>query len=563
VHSQRDYFNAIGFDGTSGLCLVVCSLLDGNLTPYHCASIEDAQRKVAVLKDSHDIFVSLGLVKKGAGRGKESDVESFLGLVVDVDCQHEKRKKSGHFETIEGASAAVDALTMKPSMVVSTGHGIQVYWLWKEPWDVVEPEERALAKAISHGWNKYVGRMLAKTIDPTFSLEHIYRVPGTTNRKYDEKPECQILELTDRRYDPTEFEVWAVEAPEARVTVRLTPIAENIPERVKTLLVNSSDFREVWTHSSHDQGDKSQSGWDWQIASLLVGTDMTDQQIGEALLANRRIYDGKNKPQRYYERTISRVRDNRKVDEQVKQDEGWYSTLSRMVGAKVIAIDLEDPRHSVEDCVYWVRFASGVRVHVRKDSQIRSHHYWTKSLRGMSPLDQTPVAHVEKRDWEELMEKLRVHCVLLEQASAARQIINEIATYLDQTSVEVDDYASIRKNDRRPLKHMGQYLFIQSDFLVWYAKLYGRIDKAALREALEELSATRRRLGPHAVEYTEITTKNLRAEASFGKGTTHHADGTGGAGGGTPENPQGHGDLDSETSDRDGIRGLPGFNHPN
>jgi hypothetical protein len=563
VHSQRDYFNAIGFDGTSGLCLVVCSLLDGNLTPYHCASIEDAQRKVAVLKDSHDIFVSLGLVKKGAGRGKESDVESFLGLVVDVDCQHEKRKKSGHFETIEEATAAVDALLLKPSMVVSTGHGIQVYWLWKEPWDLVEPEERDLAKSISHGWNQYVAGELKRTVDPTFSLEHIYRVPGTTNRKYDEKPECQILILADRRYDPTEFEPFAAEAQKTTVTVRLTPLVERIPARLQTILQNSADFRSIWNHKDPDQGDTSQSGWDWKIASLLVDVGLSDQEIGEALLANRHLHSGKPKPTRYYERTLSRIRANRHVEQAQEQEEGWYTRLSRMVGARVIAIDLEDPRHSVEDCVYWVRFASGVRVHVRKDSQIRSRSYWLNSLRGMAPLDQLPVPPIEKRDWNELMEKLRLHCVLLEQASAARQIINEIATYLDQSCVEVDDYASIRKNDRRPLKHMGQYLFIQSDFLVWYAKLYGRIDKAALREALEELSATRRRLGPHAVEYTEITTKNLRAEASFGKGTTHHADGTGGAGGGTPEDPQGHGDLDRDSPEGDGIRGLPGFNHPN
>lgn len=563
MHSQLDYFNAIGYDKSSGLCLVVCSLLDGNLTPYHCTSIEEAQRRVAILKDSHDLFVSLGLVKRGAGRGKESDVESFLGLVVDVDCQHEKRKKSGHFETVEGAAAAVDALMMKPSMVISTGHGVQVYWLWKEPWDVVEPEERALAKAISHGWNQYVAKTLGKTVDPTFSLEHIYRVPGTTNRKYDEKPECQILELTDRRYDPTEFEVWAVEAPKATVTIKLRPLAQRIPQRVQVILENSTDFRQVWNHKDPDQGDVSQSGWDWKLASILVEVGLSDQEIGEALLANRELHGGKSKPQRYYERTLSRIRDNRKVEVVEQGEESWYSKLSRMVGAKVIAIDLEDPKHSVEDCVYWVRFASGVRVHVRKDSQIRSHTYWTKSLRGMAPLDQLPIPTIGKWEWDALMEKLRLHVILLEQASAARQVINEIAAYLDQTSVEVDDYNSIRKNDRRPLKYQGQYLFIQSDFLVWYAKLYGRIDKAALREALEELSAVRRRLGPHNVEYTEITTRNLRAEATLGKGQTHHPDGTSGAGGGTPENPQGHGDLDPDPAEGHGISRLPGFNHPN
>jgi hypothetical protein len=131
----------------------------------------------------------------------------------------------------------------------------------------------------------------------------------------------------------------------------------------------------------------------------------------------------------------------------------------------------------------------------------------------MAPLDQTPVPHVEKREWNELMEKLRLHVVVLEQASAARQVINEIAAYLDQTSVEVDDYNAIRRNERRPLKHGGQYLFIQSDFLVWYAKLYGRIDKAALREAPE----TEGRKNPGSHLRHRSRNKNLSAEVSGGK----------------------------------------------
>ncbi len=567
MHSQKDFLSAIvgNYFDEGELCLVVCSQLDAGLIPHHCRSVDEAIHRIAAFTATHNIYVSLGLLRKpreSSQRGSEPEVQALLGLVIDIDCQHPQRKKSGHFESVPEAVSALEALPLKPSLLVSTGFGVHAYWLWKEAWDISDPEEHALARSISQGWNAQVKTQLGKTIDPTFALNHIYRVPGTINQKYEEKPICEVLELSDRRYDPTEFEPFCSHAVTHAVTTRLAPIVDDLPVRVKAAIENSSEFRSSWNHKDRDQADTSQSGWDWRIASTLIDAEFEDQDVAQALYVNRREHGGKVKPKRYYERTISKIRGNRQQEETSEEEDGWYVRLSRMAGVKVIAIELEDPKHSVEDCIYWVRFASGGRYLVRKDSQIRNLKYWHGSLRGLSPLDQTKVLHVEKNEWLELMEKLRLHVVVLEQQSAAQGIINEIAAYLDQTSVDVDDYGAIRKNDRRPVRCGNQYLFIYSDFLVWYAKLYGRIDKAALRSALDELKSRKRRLGPHAIEYVEVLAGNLREEASL-EGKTHHLDSTGGARGGGAEDPSGHGDLAGDSEEGDGVRGLPGFNHPN
>jgi hypothetical protein len=81
----------------------------------------------------------------------------------------------------------------KPSILVSSGYGIHVYWILKER---AGNEAVSILKAIAH-----------RTGADSKAAEkaRVLRVPGTMNVKKDEAVECKILEFKDIRYEIGEF----------------------------------------------------------------------------------------------------------------------------------------------------------------------------------------------------------------------------------------------------------------------------------------------------------------------------------------------------------------------
>lgn len=82
----------------------------------------------------------------------------------------------------------------KPSILVSSGYGIHVYWILKER---AGNEAVSILKAIAH-----------KTGADVKAAEkaRVLRVPGTMNVKKDEPIECKVLEFSNARYNIKEFE---------------------------------------------------------------------------------------------------------------------------------------------------------------------------------------------------------------------------------------------------------------------------------------------------------------------------------------------------------------------
>ena len=76
--------------------------------------------------------------------------------------------------TMEQCEAAVNALPLRPSFIVKSGGGLQPVYLLEE---IVEATDgnRAKARAAGLGLAALLGG------DPTFSLEHLFRVPGFMN----------------------------------------------------------------------------------------------------------------------------------------------------------------------------------------------------------------------------------------------------------------------------------------------------------------------------------------------------------------------------------------------
>lgn len=92
-----------------------------------------------LIKDMHnwptDLHYWFGVALRWSDtQGKKEHCHALTVIFTDVDYGSTGHKKKNRWQTREEAQAAIDAFPIKPSIVVHTGGGFQVYWLLSEPW---------------------------------------------------------------------------------------------------------------------------------------------------------------------------------------------------------------------------------------------------------------------------------------------------------------------------------------------------------------------------------------------------------------------------------------------
>src|SRR5215217_2345867 len=168
-----------------------------------------------------DTYFGIGLHGKALGegqRGKAARVIALPGLWADLDVKGEAHEAKNLPPTRKDAMRITEAIPLKPTLIVHSGHGLQVWWLFKELWVFESETEREEAqelsrrfqatlkqKAKAHGWQ----------IDGTHDISRVFRPPGTLNHKLN-PVEVRVMRYDEgTRYNPAEFEQYLIEvAPE-------------------------------------------------------------------------------------------------------------------------------------------------------------------------------------------------------------------------------------------------------------------------------------------------------------------------------------------------------------
>ena len=173
---------------------------------------EEAAAKALHLREHSNVYFAVGPqgTRPGRGRGKAAGVISLPGLWADIDVLGPNHASLTLPPTIEDARRIPQALPFKPTMVVYTGGGIQVYWLFREPWQLDTDKERARAKALSKAFQHFLRRAAANhgwTMDGTADLCRLLRLPGTYNRKQAQPvPVRYEIMGNGQRYNPSDFD---------------------------------------------------------------------------------------------------------------------------------------------------------------------------------------------------------------------------------------------------------------------------------------------------------------------------------------------------------------------
>ena len=163
-------------------------------------------------------YLGLGVRRKrpenGGGRGRADDTIAIPGLWLDLDYHSPGAHRTRHTlpPTEDAALSLLRATPYKPSLIVHSGHGLQVYWLFKEIARLDTGGDREAFGRLCRGWQRLfqrAGREQGWHVDSTADLARVLRIPGTFNRKMREARQVTVRESNDFRYDPSDFNDFA------------------------------------------------------------------------------------------------------------------------------------------------------------------------------------------------------------------------------------------------------------------------------------------------------------------------------------------------------------------
>lgn len=277
-----------------------------------------------------DVYIGVGVrrdVPPPGQRGSADTVEGIVGLWIDIDVGGAAHAKKNLPTSIEEARSLLNAIlpVASPSFVVFSGHGLQGWWLFSEPWIFDRDGEREKAKKILERFGataKAVARVRNLVVDPVFDLARVFRLAGTWNRKTD-PPIATRLEVPEgnlRRYDVEDLEGCFVADEVVEPTpgrgIPVSPLVLSEDRRppedaLLALLTNHEKAKASWEKKRSDLADQSGSSYDFSLAVIAAKVGWSDQEIADLLIARRRKHGEDFKTTRggvlrvdYYQRTI-------------------------------------------------------------------------------------------------------------------------------------------------------------------------------------------------------------------------------------------------------------------
>jgi hypothetical protein len=157
---------------------------------FPATDLEGMARAAAEHAPRTDVYFGCGLSPRDCGefhRCPADEVAALPGLWADIDIKGPAHKKKGLPPDLDAALSLADAMPRPPSLVVHSGHGLQAWWLFKEPWVLGGGGERSRAKALADAWQSRLRRLAAAKgwadLDAVADLARVLRLPGTLNHK--------------------------------------------------------------------------------------------------------------------------------------------------------------------------------------------------------------------------------------------------------------------------------------------------------------------------------------------------------------------------------------------
>ena len=285
----------------------------------------------------------------------------IAALWIDLDILDPVHAKTNLPPTIEDVIWLAKQMPFQPTIIIHSGHGIQAYWLFEEPWLFENREDQNMAATVVFWWQQKARKICTRNaweMDSTHALTQLMRMPGFYNLKA-EPVLVKVLEddgprINRRRMVDMANAEYAEEPPSPRgrattgsggtpdaggnSTFSFEMKADAVPpsEKLQAALENIDRFKDTWDMNRKDMKDTSASAYDMSLASMAVKLDWNNQEIVNLLIAFRRRHGLQPKLRwTYFRKTLQTAREplehernQQELEEalyetKLKEDEAW------------------------------------------------------------------------------------------------------------------------------------------------------------------------------------------------------------------------------------------------
>lgn len=205
------------------------------------SEIKKMQAKAEALSaKGKDVYFGVGIAKepKDIGRTKNQEVVGIPGVWLDIDIKDSTHKQQNLPETIAEIESKLPLL---PSIVVSSGHGLHVYWLFRETWIFDDEAERMRAEKMLQGFQSYVKQQLGYKLDSTHDLARVLRVANTKN--YKSNPiDVVVLQSNVDRYNIDDIDQFTIEITLPEYDAKREAFKRLPTDDLATVVLNNCKF---------------------------------------------------------------------------------------------------------------------------------------------------------------------------------------------------------------------------------------------------------------------------------------------------------------------------------
>lgn len=223
-------------------------------------------------------------LRKSDKSGKKIDCLALTALYSDVDYGQDGHRKKNRWQTKAEALAAIQAFPLRPSILVHSGGGFQVYWILKELLGL-ETGNYAQVEAIMKGLTLALGGDVG-----TQDISRILRLPGTFNMKLVGNP--RPVEIVwcepERFYDLVEFAQYETPAQNQTLKNKTSKLASNSPQNMDLVALNIPAWTKTLILTGAREGYPSRSERDHAVIGELCREGCNLDTI-EAIFQNYRV----------------------------------------------------------------------------------------------------------------------------------------------------------------------------------------------------------------------------------------------------------------------------------
>ncbi len=168
-------------------CLINKTVSESKFIPTNQINYVDSV--VQEYNNSLNVYFGLGTrynILPGKQRGTAKEVSALPGFWMDFDSSDGKHNEK-NIPSRDDLKTFIFSLPWKPSLILDSGGGFHVYWLFDQAYIIASETDRMKISALSKNFQESIfdrGTQYGWKFDITANISWPLRLPGTTNKKY-------------------------------------------------------------------------------------------------------------------------------------------------------------------------------------------------------------------------------------------------------------------------------------------------------------------------------------------------------------------------------------------